>query len=66
MISIDKKTLLNKFLKIQTKIENFDEYLKSVSTDENLERYASVMAVLNKRMFIIAKQYERLNNLIKQ
>jgi hypothetical protein len=52
------------FADAQTKYNNAVEYFKSVATDESLPRYAAVMSVLNKRMFLLEQSYNRLIKLI--
>jgi hypothetical protein len=61
---IENYHITKPFVKAQTMYNNAVEYFNSISTEESIERYAAVMSVLNKRMFLIEHQYNRLINLI--
>jgi hypothetical protein len=61
---IENYHITKPFANAQIMYNNAVEYFNSISTEQSIERYADVISVLNKRMFLIEHQYNRLINLI--
>jgi hypothetical protein len=61
---IENYHITKPFANAQIMYNDAVEYFNSISTEQSIERYADVMSVLNKRMFLIKHQYNRLINLI--